>query len=92
MFKIYIILQFNFRKGTPPHNIWLSDFTDYCDSYSTCLTACKWCPTSAVTSCSHSQDMTLECGKCRKTCVKPYLVILTFMYMLLLPSPSFFRQ
>ena len=60
---VHIDLQFNFREGTSSQKIWLSDFTDYCSSYSTCLTACELCPTSRVTSCFHFQDMTLECGK-----------------------------
>ena len=59
-----VILQFHFREGNASQKIWLSGFTDDCSlSYGTCLTECEWCPASRVTSCSHYQDIKLECGE-----------------------------
>ena len=55
-----------FRTGTSSQPIWLTNV--FCSSsvadYISCLATCgSTCPSSQVSNCGHSEDMTLECGK-----------------------------
>ena len=52
----------SYRNGNSFKSIWLTYVS--CYSYDKCLVDdCNSCPSSAVTSCSHSEDVTLDCGK-----------------------------
>ena len=55
-------LIFHHRNGSNLKSIWLTYVS--CYSSDKCLVDdCNSCPSSAITSCSHSEDVTLDCGK-----------------------------
>lgn len=50
------------RPGGSTQPIWLNYFS--CGTYSgNCLDTCTSCPTHGITSCSHSSDITVQCGE-----------------------------
>ena len=55
--------RYMFRTGTSSQPIWLTNVP--CSSSNTsCLVTCgRSCPSSQVSNCGHSKDVTLECGK-----------------------------
>ena len=65
--SMYVNLKLNqiiyFRTGTSSQPIWLTN-VPCSSSYTSCLATCgSTCPSSQVSNCGHSEDMTLECGK-----------------------------
>ena len=51
-----------YRNGAHLNTIWLTYVS--CSYYDKCLVnECNSCPLSSGTSCSHSEDVTLDCGK-----------------------------
>ena len=51
-----------YRNGNSSNAIWLTSVS--CSYFDKCLVnECTSCPLSSVTSCSHSEDVTLDCGK-----------------------------
>ena len=51
-----------FSDGSSSQPIWLDNVR--CTSSSTiCLANCEGCPSSQYHDCSHSEDVSLECGK-----------------------------
>lgn len=59
------LLQYN-RKGSNGSVVWMKDVSCPSDTHYECVATCKTCPLSlrnAITSCNHTSDMTIRCGK-----------------------------
>ncbi len=58
---------FNFyRPGTSSQRIWMKDVVCSADTRYECVATCKTCPVgvdNTISSCDHSTDMTIRCGK-----------------------------
>ena len=53
------------RPGSSSQPIWLQTFSCGYTSDS-CLNLCASCPSRSITSCTHSRDVTVQCGESRK--------------------------
>ena len=49
------------RPGSSTQPIWLTNMNSY--SSDKCITSRNTCPSTAVSSCTHSNDVTVECSK-----------------------------
>ena len=50
-----------YRPGNSSQPIWLTNMNSY--SSDKCIIYSNTCPSTSVTSCTHSEDITVECSK-----------------------------
>ena len=58
---IYSFITYLCRPGISPQPIWLTNMNSY--SSDKCITYSNSCPLTSVASCTHSEDVTVECSK-----------------------------
>ena len=73
------LYNFYYRPGSSSKSIWLTNMNSY--SSAKCITYSNTCPSTAVSSCSHSEDVTVECSK-SYTVNWVYFVIILFLQSL----------
>ena len=58
---IYSFITYLCRPGNISQPIWLTNINSY--SSNKCITYSNTCPLTSVTSCTHFEDVTVECSK-----------------------------
>ena len=60
------------QEANSSQKIWMKDVTCSSDRKYECVAACKTCPigeNNTISSCTHSTDMTVRCGKSIDACM-----------------------